>query len=842
MKLSEKNLITIKELLEVEHSAIARKLDFIPSQNNIIDRDLLFRSVGMLDELSRKNNERMKKIVVTCAAILWTYKRENWGGLREFLILILSRIGFAPSTLMIDEEYSKSSLQYKGLRSFINEINITVHQLNCEIFVQDKKYLVTEFQKKVWNKLSKLKVLGISAPTSAGKSFIILLKVIDCILKGNGNVIYIVPTLSLVAQVAADFNKKLKEFNIDNYRVTTTYKSADTDINKIFVLTQEKAISAFSQSDYPYKDISVLVVDEIQNIENVADEGEQRAKTLYDTLIELRHTCNPDLTIISGARVHGLEQLGWEIFNKKQVDEEKTKDSPVASFTYSISKSESNYFFNQYTDILEDPNRIPIVNDQFIRGYGRSQYKDDFLKYLSTFLNNLGTDSRNIIFSPTTTQARKTALKLSNIKSTNDLDSNRIESLIDYIKETVHNDYSLCKVIPKDFVYHHGKTPPHIRSVVEKAVREMLVSNVVCTTTLMQGVNLPAQNVILRNPDLAIRSRGGSKPKLSDYEIANLRGRAGRLLKDFIGRTFVLEEDAFERSDRQVELFPDTEKKLKSGYGAKYKDYEKEIEGALKENIPITDLEKEYGFLITYIRQTVLRYGIDSLERFESVGISISRKQVNSIIKTLESLEVPENVCYKNRYWDPVVLDSIYRARDTYNIPKNVSSRDINEKLEVILSRMSIEYPTYYKRYFNKSESFLESACISTRQWLKEVPLKKILSAPYFDTPKKIEERISLLQNKISYGLPLLLQPIYDIKTDDSMFVKYIEIGAYNSITRKMIELNIPRETSIFLKNNYFTNFTNNSDKYTEELIISKLRQIKDSLGYWRRVQLEGVI
>lgn len=54
----------------------------------------------------------------------------------------------------------------------------------------------------------------------------------------------------------------------------------------------------------------------------------------------------------------------------------------------------------------------------------------------------------------------------------------------------------------------------------------------------MQGVNLPAKNIIIRNPNLFVR-KGESSAKLSPYEFANLRGRAGRLLTDFVGRTIV---------------------------------------------------------------------------------------------------------------------------------------------------------------------------------------------------------------------------------------------------------------------------------------------------------------
>ena len=82
----------------------------------------------------------------------------------------------------------------------------------------------------------------------------------------------------------------------------------------------------------------------------------------------------------------------------------------------------------------------------------------------------------------------------------------------------------------------------HVRRTLEKAIADKKINTVVCTTTLLQGVNLPAQNVFIRNPHLYVKKQKQSS-ELTNYEMANLRGRAGRLLKDYIGRTFVMDED-----------------------------------------------------------------------------------------------------------------------------------------------------------------------------------------------------------------------------------------------------------------------------------------------------------
>jgi len=87
----------------------------------------------------------------------------------------------------------------------------------------------------------------------------------------------------------------------------------------------------------------------------------------------------------------------------------------------------------------------------------------------------------------------------------------------------------------------------------------------------------------------------------------------------------------------------------------------------------------------------------------------------------------------------------------------------------------------------------------------------------------------------------MLLKPLYDIRVPENMFLRFIEIGAYKPISRKLIELNIPRETAIYLSENYFKN-TKIRDEDSNESIINQVRKIHKTLDYWRQVQLESIV
>ena len=84
--------------------------------------------------------------------------------------------------------------------------------------------------------------------------------------------------------------------------------------------------------------------------------------------------------------------------------------------------------------------------------------------------------------------------------------------------------------------YHYGRMPSLLREAIETSFKQDAggVKYLVCTTTLAQGVNLPARNVFIDTP-----TRGAGKP-LDPALLWNFAGRAGRLNHDIVGNVFLL--------------------------------------------------------------------------------------------------------------------------------------------------------------------------------------------------------------------------------------------------------------------------------------------------------------
>lgn len=840
--MEELKYIVLNKWLEIEFCRTASKIGFIHA-DSIISQELIYDTVRCLDYETTVCKCPSVNFVITIIALMWEHTDHNLYDLRKIIVKFLSRIGYPTSAIIADDSFDYENCSFSSLDSSIEELLATLNQERNGVIINSQKFLLTNFQMKIWTCMDTEKIIGISAPTSAGKSFVILIKLLDKLTKENFDIVYIVPTLSLVNQVSEDFNKTINRLRISGCRVSNTFSETKSDENCVFVLTQEKAITAFSDERNTFSKNIVLVADEIQNIERIIEDNDERSKILYDTLNEFRYKKNVKQIIISGPRIDDIETTGKYLFGFKTT-EITSLDSPVLNITYSIWKENNIFYLKQYCGITEHPIIRKITNADIIEGYGKKIYDDKFLSYLNNLVRHF-TGQQTIIFSPTAATARKIACSM----EINNIDNPRIKELIDYFKSTIHPEYSMCNTLEMGVAYHHGKLPDHVRRTVEYAIHKKWITNIACTTTLLQGVNLPTQNIIIRNPHLYLAKKAGAV-ELSNYEMANLRGRAGRLLKDYIGRTFVLDETAFADSEGydQTSMFDDVRKELPTGYGERFEKYYNEIEYVISTNKPVDKQMEKYGDLVSYIRQSVLRYGDKAKQKMYNVGVKLSKEQVAAIILKLKGLSIPKDICIKNRYWDPCVLDVIYKNY-TDSVPNYPLENGARTKLDKMLKFLRDTPET--NAMYNKSipgplqrgsrRSYLCKLCML---WAKETPLSDILhdNSPSEESiADRIEDTIETLQNVVSYKIPLLLKPIFDIKNPESVFLSCMQAGAHNKVSKIMIELGVPRECAIFLYANYFMNYLA-KDK-TDDQIKREIREMlicrKKEFPYWINAQLE---
>src|SRR5258708_15197461 len=97
------------------------------------------------------------------------------------------------------------------------------------------------------------------------------------------------------------------------------------------------------------------------------------------------------------------------------------------------------------------------------------------------------------------------------------------------------------------------------------------------------------------------------------------------------------------------------------------------------------------------------------------------------------------------------------------------------------------------------------------------------------------EERFRHFERTVSYKMVLMLKPLYDIVHPGSLFPRYIELGAFRPLTRRFIELNIPRETAIYLSNRR-RRFAR-MDPDDKQGLIPEIRNIRNQLPICYHIQ-----
>ncbi len=100
----------LKELLDIELHNSALKCGFIDGSKIIVTEKLLVEAISVLNELSVNTSEKTSKYLISICALLWTYKDDNWDGLKDYLTLFLSRAGFGPSSIMVDNWYLRTNI------------------------------------------------------------------------------------------------------------------------------------------------------------------------------------------------------------------------------------------------------------------------------------------------------------------------------------------------------------------------------------------------------------------------------------------------------------------------------------------------------------------------------------------------------------------------------------------------------------------------------------------------------------------------------------------------------------------------------------------------------------
>lgn len=795
--------------------------------------------LNWVEFLSRSNsNDDKEKCLIICG-LLYEHHSPEWAAFSSFIIPILSRIGVSPSACMLKDVYEKESNQFSSLGSLFEELRVTMAHMKTEVsYKNGKTILLSQFQKDLWEKMDSETRLGVSAPTSAGKSFVLVQKVIDKLIEVDGEILYIVPTLSLVGQVTNDLKDAALAQGLKGVHIAQMHSPTHAVglAKSVYVLTQERALSALSQPD-SLGNLILAIVDEVQNVERMAGDDDERSSILLQVIRILEEDRKVPQMVVSGPRLQNLQELTDTLLCAGS-ETVKSDLPPVVNVTYALSKGKAGrvrltqYIAPHLPNVIVE--FVPY-DPSWIRSFGGKQYKTEINHLIDTLALPLANQSGVIIFSPTSTQAAHSAMSLTEYREQEE--DSRLDALAAFITESIHPNYSLKYTVPYRIGIHHGKMPPHARLAVEKAFLDGALTTIVCTTTLMQGVNLPAKNIIIRNPYLYInKSSERELGILTDYEVSNLKGRAGRLMKDFLGRSILLDENSF--VDNKIDLSKQAEKTVAVSLVDRFEANRKTIMNCLLSGQDATELKRN-GDIVTRIRHNVVKYEAGSQSRLRNIGLSISQEELGMVQASLTELMVPKAIVVANPNWDAINLNAIFlRRREYLPFPAHPFDDRFVYNLKNNLELLRVMSFYYFEKYLGRpNERRLLGILISASKWAKEVRLKDVIcweTADYFGLDSKtIDQRVQTLTGTVSFSLCKVLRPLSMMLDPENGILTNIEMGAYRQETKRLIELGLPREIAINAVN-YFSPKPK-AEIWTDARLYTALNGYAAIANYWEK-------
>lgn len=502
---------------------------------------------------------------------------------------------FALDLTVYSSDYSFDSLVYNSLAVSELDASISLHpeQLN------------------IVNKIKNEDALIISAPTSFGKTYCVFEYIVRY---SPQNVVLIVPTLALVDEYYKKIIKRYKE-KFKGYKIHTNInedKEYDFNQKNIFVLTHDRVVQESVLAKI--LKIDFLVVDEVYKLET--DRSDDRVLILNMAYYYLAQKARKYVLLAP--------------FIKEIVEHEKLEKypsfyrseySPVVNeiVTKSVIRNEDR--FEQCRELVEatEGEKTLIYFATVIGKYGMYKYIDDIIMK-EPELEEIPTE---------------------------------MEYFIEWAKEEIHEEWCVIKALKHGYLLHNGQIPVGTRIFqLDQYGNEDGFTKMLCTSTLLEGVNTTAENIIIVQP---ARKNAKDGENFSAFDFYNLVGRTGRLNQHLIGKAYYIKGP----QDRIFE-FDDAVKSIKFEILDHTNDMDIQM-GNIENNTEVNSFLRLLGITLDDYMQNIgakLRFATVKYlyENFE--------KNKNDLMETL--IEMSQNP-QKGRYSLVFILEKICEGKEKGN-------------------------------------------------------------------------------------------------------------------------------------------------------------------------------
>lgn len=379
---------------------------------------------------------------------------------------------------------------------------------------EDKHFY--ESQKEIYEGIDG-PAISYSAPTSMGKSFLMRLFMVNKIKNGfRGNFALIVPTKALINELDQKILNEVNPYvSSMDYRVVKTPNDMvlEGNHNFVFIMTPERLFHLLVMK--PELDLDYIFIDEVHKI----SKNEGRTAFYYKIASMLLRRIRKPHFIFASPNIPNPDE--YLKFANKSGKAFRSSYSPVSQIKYIINlETGKHYVYNDYSK-----REIQI---------GNAVKRDTFIDIIEKIGNQKVDDGKemvkNLIYCKSVYDAINYAKKYR--ERCYDLKDHVLEELSKDIANQIHEEYFLVDLIKKGIAYHVGYIPSNLRQRIEEQFVKGNIRFLFCTYTLIEGINLPADN-------LFITSNRNDPGKFDQVPFQNLIGRVGRVDFNLFGNAFL---------------------------------------------------------------------------------------------------------------------------------------------------------------------------------------------------------------------------------------------------------------------------------------------------------------
>ena len=525
--------------------------------------------------------------------------------------------------------------------------------------------LLDKRQKEVIDKFMSLeqKRILVSAPTSFGKTFL-LREIIFLNRERYRNILLLFPTIALLNENTESVNQLIQELKLEYKIINNVYSGIEDTEKHIFILTPERALKLLA--DNANLSIDFFFFDEVYKIDEDFDrnedsnekEGEEdvkqdngnRAKAFRIVLYLLAKSVKE--YYLAGPYLN-LNQVkkGMQIFLKdNNITPIQIEFEPTSRIEIDAWKMNSI----EYHPVLGEIKKKLYAH----AGPSTKEKVQGIVKYLQE--NRLG---QAIFYCSTPSNSMKYTRDI--IEAFSEEKEKKIPyDFIEHLKKKYNVKigkskdstmyWSLVQALENGIGIHHGKFPKYVQNEVLRLFNNGDFDYLFCTSTIIEGVNTNAKNVVIINNSVG-------NTTMTAFALKNIKGRAGRYYHHAMGRVFYTDS-----KQRQIENADDMQLNFQTydthpilnadidnaslddlaeeNRNIKVEREEKFNRNLLPDNVFIKnrlyprDVQEKY---LNYVMQTnVFRKFVGLIGNSSNIRYFLTNKVINVILETFEETQI----------------------------------------------------------------------------------------------------------------------------------------------------------------------------------------------------------